>query len=302
VDDRWVDQARRELLARRGPAGSWGYRDGGSPAVEPTALAGLALLARGEGAGGSPPDRPDPGIGRAAAGWLAGLQRADGSLPASPAPATPGWATPYALLLWARLGGFGEPRRRARAYVTRVQGQVPMPTAKGRAAIGHDPTLIGWSWVAGTHCWLEPTAMAIIALCADGCRDHPRVRQGLDLIGDRAIPGGGWNYGNKVVFDRVLRPQPGPTGIALVALAAAGPGDSPAVRPAIDYLRRALPSIRAAMSVGWGVLGLKAHDACPPEAGAWLEEAYARCTGRPDATVGLSLLLLASGQRWRIEP
>jgi hypothetical protein len=302
VGDCWVDRARRELLTRRDPAGWWSYRDGGSPAVEPTALAGLALRAPGEGAGGPPSDRPDPEFGRAAAGWIAGLQRPDGSLPAAPGPAMPGWATAHAMLLWAQLGGFEDRRRRASAYLTRVHGQVPMPAAGGRAAIGHDQSLIGWPWVAGTHSWLEPTAMAIIALCAEGCRDHARVRRGLDLIADRAISGGGWNYGNKVVFDRVLRPQPGPTGMALLALAAGGRADSPAVPPAIDYLRRALPPIRAAASIGWGVLGLKAHDACPPEAAAWLEGAYAHGSGRPDATLGLALLLLASGPRMRIEP
>ena len=101
-----------------------------------------------------------------------------------------------------------------------------------------------------------------------------------DLMLDRAIPGGGWNYGNNVVFGHVLRPHPGPTGIALMALAAAGAGDCPAVAPAIDYLRRTLPTIRAAASLGWGVLGLKAHGVCPPDADTWLAEAYGHCTGR----------------------
>ena len=82
-----------------------------------------------------------------------------------------------------------------------------------------------------------------------------------------------------------------------MALAACGPADCPAAPPAIDYLRRTLPSIRAAISVGWGVLGLKAHRACPPEAETWLAETYEHGTGKPDATVGLGLLLLAAGPR-----
>jgi hypothetical protein len=295
VSDRWVDRARRELLSRRGPGSSWRYRDGGSPAVEPTALAGLAMLASGGGVGDPSAGAPDAEVSRGAAAWLAGLQRADGSLPAGPGPAMPGWATPHAMLLWHGLGAFEYPRRRARAWLLSVQSPPVVYAPKDRAALGHDPTLIGWSWVAGTHSWLEPTAMAVIALCGEGCRDHPRVRRGLDLIANRAIPGGGWNYGNNVVFGRVLRPQPGPTGMALLALAARGPRDRRVVAPALEYLRQTLPSIRAASSVGWGVLGLKAHQACPPEASSWLEEAYERCTGRSDATIGLSLLLLASG-------
>ena len=45
MGEHWVDRARRELLARQAPEGPWGYRGGGSPAVEPTALASLGLIA-----------------------------------------------------------------------------------------------------------------------------------------------------------------------------------------------------------------------------------------------------------------
>ncbi len=209
----WVDPARGELLARRAPGGSWGYRDGGSPAVEPTALAGLALIASGGEACAdrSPaPTSQRPSAAREAAAWLAGLQREDGSLPAAAGPSMPGWATPYAMLLWGRLAGFADRRRRARHWLLSIRGQASRPPAEERGVLGHDPTLIGWPWVAGTHSWLEPTAMAILAVCGDAGCDHPRVKQGLDLIRDRAIPGGGWNYGNNVVFGRALRPSPGP--------------------------------------------------------------------------------------------
>ena len=108
--------------------------------------------------------------------------------------------------------------------------------------------------------------MAVWALCEEGCLRHSRVEQGVCLIRDRAIPGGGWNYGNNIVFGHPLRPQPGPTGIALLALAAAGArdGESPVVARGLVYLSRTLPTIRSAVSVGWGILGLKAHGACPP--------------------------------------
>jgi hypothetical protein len=296
MSDHWVERARRELLSRRAPTGSWGYRDGGSPAVEPTALAGLGLIAT-EGAPHfdslAAGTTGVPAAVRPGAAWLAGLQRDDGSLPAVPGSPTPGWATPHAMLFWSRLEGFEERRRRARDWLLSVSGQPLSPAVEERGVLGHDPSLVGWSWVANTHSWLEPTAMAILALCREGCQADPRVGQGVSLIVDRAIPSGGWNYGNNVVFGRALHPQPAPTGIALLALAIRGPHDCAVVPPAIDYLRRTLSSTRAAASVGWGVLGLKAHGACPREAESWLAEAYDHCSGRPDAVVGLSLLLLA---------
>jgi len=291
VGAEWIERARRELLSRRGSRTAWGYREGGSPAVEPTALAGLALLATG----GDPDSASDRPPAREAASWLARLQLQDGAVPAAPGPSLPGWATPHAMLLWSRLDAFDEHRRHARDWLLSSKGRSTQSSAEDRLTCAHDPSLIGWPWVPGTHSWLEPTAMAIWALCNEGCHNHPRVAAGLRLILDRAIPGGGWNYGNTVVFGHVLRPHPGPTGIALMALAAAGAGDRPAVAPALDYLRRTLPTIRAAASLGWGVLGLKAHGVCPPEADAWLAEAYGHCTGRPDAIVGLGVLLLSAG-------
>jgi hypothetical protein len=226
---------------------------------------------------------------------LAAIQREDGSLPVSQSLATPGWPTPYALLLWSGLMGFDGARLRARNWLLGCQGR-PIPrTDETAKVVGHNSTLIGWPWVDGTHSWLEPTALAILALCREDHGDHPRVRQGIGLILDRAIPRGGWNYGNKSVFGRALRPQPGPTGLALLALAARGEWTS-GVPAALDYLRGTLPSLRAAVSLGWGVLGLRAHQACPAEAESWLAEAYEHGWGRPGSVLGLAVLILAAGE------
>ena len=70
-----------------------------------------------------------------------------------------------------------------------------------------------------------------------------------------------------------------------------------AVSNAVAYLRRTLPGLRSAVSLGWGVLGLRSHDACPAEAIDWLSAGHERCAGRPDAALGLALLLLASSDR-----
>ena len=88
--------------------------------------------------------------------------------------------------------------------------------------------------------------MAVMALTREGLGAHPRVEEGSRLILDRALPHGGWNYGNKRVFGQELRPQPGPTGLALVALATRKHEYRPrSVDPAIDYLIRTLPEVRA---------------------------------------------------------
>jgi len=285
----WEGRARRELLDRRGRSGAWGYRGSGVPGVEPTVLAILGLIASGDTSSSA----ADLAANREAAAWLTTIQREDGSLPASADPSMPGWATPYAVLSWSGLGGFEVHRRRACDWLLGIAGRTIGPSAESGAVLGHDPTLIGWPWVAETHSWLEPTALAILALCREGLGDHPRVRQGVNLILNRSISSGGWNYGNRAVFGRVLRPQPGPTGIALLALAARGES-TPAVPAAIDYLHRTLPNLRAAASLGWGLLALRAYHASPAAADSWLAEAFDQCVSRPDATLGLAVLLLAA--------
>ena len=286
----WTDAARRELLGLRGGAAAWGYRAGGTPGVEPTALACLGLMAsRTDAAPGA-----DSTAIRAGADLLVALQRPDGSLGVSADPAMPGWATPYALVLWTALDGYEAPRRRAAAWLLGQVGETSTEPPGPRRVIGHDASLRGWSWASGTHSWLEPSAMAVWALRREGLGDHPRVVEGLRLIRDRAIDAGGWNYGNKAVFGRELRPQPGPTGLALLSLAGAE-GRSATVERASDYLLAALPGTRASASLGWGLLGLRAWGHRPALADDWLAEAYRKVAGRPDAAPRLAILLMAGG-------
>jgi len=224
---------------------------------------------------------------------MAAIQRAEGALPVSQSLATPGWATPYALLLWSGLPGHEAARRRACTWLLSLNGKTVPRTKVSDELIGHDSSGVGWPWVDGTYSWLEPTALAVLSLCREWLAGHPRVGAGIALIRNRSLEKGGWNYGNKTVFGHDLRPQPGPTGVALLALAARG-DRSAAVTRAVEYLRLTLPDLGSAVSLGWGVLGLRAHAACPVDADAWLAACYQRCAGRADATMGLALLLLAA--------
>jgi hypothetical protein len=288
----WIQEARRELVALCGQSAAWGYRKDQRPSVEPTALACLGLLASAPGKASV----ADLETTQQAANWMQAIQRPDGSLPVSDGLTLPGWATSYGLMLWANLAGKDEPRRRARAWLLSNKGVRLGLSNPAERVIGHDGNLVGWPWVAGTHSWLEPTALAIIALKQDGMHDHPRIKEGTKLILDRALDSGGWNYGNKSVFGTELRPQPGPTGLALLALAPIGE-ESKAIPVALAYLRGTLLDVEAPVSLGWGILGLRAHNACPIEAEAWLARSYKLTSGKPDAAMGLALLLLASCER-----
>lgn len=279
----WVDDALSEILRLRGADG-WGYRPRTEPYVEPTVLCSLALLAHRD----TGPTRQQLAQ---SANWLSAIQQNNGAVGLSESLTYPHWPTPLALLLWTALGTHAEERRRATEWLLATKGEA---IRRGPGdPIGHDTTIVGWPWVEHTHSWVEPTSMAILALRRQDLGRHSRVRDGLRLLRDRAIATGGWNYGNNVVFETTLRPRPAPTGLALLAQAGIAPKSDAIVR-AIDYLLRALPSVRSGQSLGWGLLGLSAWGKRPAEADAWLEQAYAEARTRADLAPQLAYLLLAS--------
>lgn len=289
----WIGPARARLLEKRGPGPGWGYRVGTQPAVEATALACLALLAT-EGVDASA--RTEIG---AAADWMASLQVRDGSIGVRSDLPTPTWTTPYALLTFSALTGYAEARRRAVHWLLQVKGtQIPLSPENPQNTM-----LQGWPWVLETHSWLEPTAWAVLALRHENLARNTRVQEGLMVIRDRAIVTqegqGGWNYGNKSVLGTTLRPQPAPTGLALMALAGVD-ASSPIDRQARAYLKAALPETRAASSLGWGLLGLRAWGDRVEGADTWLVQAYDQLetTAAGGATPWrLAHLLLAGGSR-----
>jgi len=284
--DDWAEEAVTRLLGLRTGSMGWGYRAGTEPGVEPTSLASLSFLAAD----------PDRGRGlaaaKAAAEWLAMIQNPDGSLGVSLKIPAPGWTTPYAVLLWKALASHKPQTDTAMRWLL---GQKGIAIARGADDVaGHDTTIIGWPWVAETHSWVEPTALALLALRSDGQSDHPRACEGRRLILDRAIVTGGWNYGNKSVFGRDLRAHPAPTGLALLALA--GGERSEIIVRAIAYLEATLPGVRSAPSLGWGLLGLRAWGHRPTPAIGWLAESCRRIL-RPTITSSqLAYLLLASAE------
>ena len=105
-----------------------------------------------------------------------------------------------------------------------------------------------------------PTAFSILALNQRPCdldAGHSRVGLGIDMLLDRACPGGGWNAGNGVVYGVALAPHPDDTAIALLALS--GQGQQAAVRTSVDWLERVAPTLSAPWSLAWSILALAAH-------------------------------------------
>ena len=155
------------------------------------------------------------------------LQQSNGSLGISEASSEPAWSTPFALLAWNVLRGYEKHRKLAANWLLR-KGAVLRAKKGDRTVHGHDTTIVGWPWTVGAHSWVEPTALAVLALRREGFGASDRVQDGLRLLRDRAVVTGGWNCGNKETFGRALRAQPAATGLALLALAHTEPSGNQA--------------------------------------------------------------------------
>ena len=278
----WVDDILDDLATEA----HWSYRLGGPIAAEPAALAALALY----------------GHGRVSDAWrtcerLATLAAADGSVGVTADQATPSWTTSLALLAWNAAAGNADSAlptswrshaERAAAWLLAASGDAQPRNAD----LGHDTSLRGWPWVLGTHSWVEPTALAVLALKSAGLSEHPRVREAVCLLIDRLLPDGGSNYGNTTVLGQALRPHVAPSGLALAALA--GERDaSRRIERTIAYLEQTLNRQTTSISLAYGLIGLAAHDRTPPAADAWLEAASHR-GGREAAPFKRALVALAA--------
>jgi hypothetical protein len=185
---------------------------------------------------------------------------------------------------------------KVRSTATRIDRGISWLLAnRGKAVarsdfFGHNTELVGWAYAEQTHSWVEPTAFAVLALKAAGKSSDPAAREGIAVLIDRQLPGGGLNYGNTEVLGQLLRPHVEPTGIGLIALA----GESDASRriaKSIAWLRRSTGPQTTPLSLGWAVLGLKAHTIELPNIDDWLAAAAVKAAGSPHK---LALLALAA--------
>jgi hypothetical protein len=307
------------VLARLSDAPEWGYVAAGPTAAEPAALSALALTAHGRHA-----------AARAPLDWLRRQQAADGSVGALGGDPDPAWPTAWSVLAWQAAAGLPSSDRsrndspgnttRGRSQETAVprsKSNVPgnathrdghraaaqrgvdwLLEARGKPLektldLGHNCALIGWPWVLGTHSWMEPTAMAVLALKATARRSHARTLEAVRLLIDRLLPDGGCNYGNTEVLGQMLRPHVQPTGLCLWALAGEPDADGRIAR-ARDYLAREIVSQEATASLSYGLLGLAAHGVRPPQAERLLASAAERTLRRTPVAYRLALLALAA--------
>ncbi|WP_448592888.1 hypothetical protein [Thermoflexus hugenholtzii] len=286
--------ARAFLIRSQNPDGGWGYRPGSPSATEPTGAALVALGLDPEAA---------PAVERARR-WLEAAQRPDGGWGMDPEDPESHWMTAWGILGLARL----DPRAPEVARGVRWLIELPVVrieaaelTAEVRRTLGINPALRGWPWRPGEASWVEPTALALLAMhAASSIEAHrDRVEEAIRYLIDRRCQGGGWNFGNPFMLGAYLPPRPHPTAWVLLALKAIAPD---AIRSEdVEALRAGMRRDGGTMALALGhmaltALGIEDHEV--PQQLFARQDPDGGWEGNPYVTA-LALLALNGGWPWR---
>jgi hypothetical protein len=243
------------LLAGRNADGGWGYSAGKTSRLEPTCWALLAL--------------PD-----AEGAVLTSWPSAGGLLRERPNGDTNFAFHALALLT---MGARDAAHRDGNGVLSRNLENAKGLALKESGISRQDNSLQGWSWIAGTFSWVEPTAWALLALRKLQARgqhvDAARLAEAETLLVDRCCENGGWNYGNSNMLGKQLRPYVPTTGVALLALQNK---TVPEVTKSVTYLEQAAVSEPAAVALSLAVLALRSHGRSEGPARAALEAQVGR--------------------------
>jgi len=238
----WVPASLDWLAKAQRRDGGWSYFADGDSAIEPTAMAVAALHALDV----------EPHAWQRGLEFLISMQADGGALRPQPSQPEATALSALAAVVMVRCGGdvtvAGQVADALKSWTPR--------TMERNAAIGNDPTLRGFAWTPRTFSWVEPTAYGVMLFDALGRGDDPRIAESRALLVDRAVPTGGWNYGNPSVLGAVLEADPQTSAVALLALL-----DDPARRQVgmgAAFLQAQARSITSALTRAWVAIALRA--------------------------------------------
>jgi hypothetical protein len=90
------------------------------------------------------------------------------------------------------------------------------------------------------------------------------------MILDRQLPSGGWNYGDKIIFDKTLKPIPESTGHALVSLT--GLIEKEQIQLSLEYLRIQISNLRTPLALTWAIFGMSTRSSKLANFREWILE------------------------------
>lgn len=239
------------LLKTQVEDGGWGYTLGDRGTVEPTAAVLWALR-----------NIPEASLAvQKAASWIVGFQNADGGWGICAEDAESGWQTAWAVFALNQVNLGNEACRKAEQWLLRsdvMQYTDSELLAAGEKVAQIDFSLRGWPWLPGESSWVEPTALAVLALQGNSSLAgvNERLDEAVRYLRDRRCAGGGWNVGNPAMFEASLPARVTPTSLAILALTKIAPKE---ILPEdIQTLQTEIMVDRGSQSIAWGLVALHA--------------------------------------------
>ncbi|MBV6432663.1 MAG: hypothetical protein IANPNBLG_02805 [Bryobacteraceae bacterium] len=212
-------QLRLESLrASQNSDGGWGYLPARQSWLEPTCYALLALY-------------QDPASQPAwDRGWslLRSWQLPGGGWRPAAAVQAPSWATALCVTLHCVRETFDSSFERGLQWLAGSIGSEGglferAVNAVWKLPVEYDRRWKGWPWSPHAASWVEPTAHSLLALkkasrIVSTGAVALRIDEGERMLLDRRTNDGGWNHGNRRVYNVDLPSYPETTGIALTGL------------------------------------------------------------------------------------
>jgi hypothetical protein len=277
VDTEQVRSGLREALQRaRNRDGGWAYSAGKQTRLEPTCWALLGLAATD----GRPVELERLRSWPRHDGWLIDVAGAPPN-------------QPFNALAALTLLQDASTAPLARSIISNLLSAKGERSAQGRY-VTQDNSLQAWSWVTGTASWVEPTAWSLLLLKklrSNGSlppEGTARIEVGEQLLLDRMCSVGGWNYGNKRVYDHDLWPYVPTTALALLALQ--DRRDLPGVKRSLEQMQKDLLTERSALALALALVCLDAYGRNPKSA---MNAASASQSGSVNTGVDRELARLA---------
>ena len=200
------------LISSQHESGGWGYSTGQKPGVEPTAA--VLLATRNESLANNSFQN---GLS-----WLLHCQHQDGGWGINEDDPESGWQTAWALIALRYSTQNNIAISHAVDWLTTVETVEVSREQFQKQEIPKTDTIgaLVWPWMPGQLGFIEPTAMAILALegLNKSQRADARVNSALNYIQQYRTSHGGWDYGNEGKLDTGVLPRAYPTALTLIAL------------------------------------------------------------------------------------
>jgi hypothetical protein len=243
VGESYLD-ARLDVLRRtQNPDGGWGYFPGKQSWLEPTAYAALAT--------GS----------ESAVRCLKSWQLPGGGFRPSSQVRDATWVTALAVLAGNSSGV---------RWLLATSGRESRWTVRlfsyfGLLKSGVNVNHRGWPWRPQTSAWVEPTALAVLALKKTAsARSNPRIQEGQEWILSRRDRDGGWNCGNPNVLNYDSPSYPETTALALIGLQGR---DRRELAGPIEVARTYYQGCKSPLAKAWLTIALRCHGHVLPPPG-----------------------------------